>query len=222
MQGISSDIYSRITQAADELYDRDSERLPTVDEVRRAAKTDMNATSAVMREWRRQRIKPAVPAGVMVPAVVQEAFHSALVNAWAEAQKMANETLEAAQKAWEEERAEADQLRAEMSDAFERQGGELEAIQQQLAAEQKARQESTDREGEALNRADALKASNQELEKRLAVAERREQDRTEELQHLRTSHDRLQAELIGLAKLGQGSAKPATVKKAPRKKAPAK
>ncbi|HBZ8233425.1 TPA: DNA-binding protein, partial [Escherichia coli] len=140
-QGIPTETYDRIVQVANELYEQNGrEKMPTVDDVRRAAKADMNTTSAVMREWRKQQTSQAAPVAVPVPAAVQEAFQGALATAWTEAQALANEALSAAQKGWDEERGEADQLRAEMAEAFESQGLELEAVTQQLADEQKAHQ----------------------------------------------------------------------------------
>ena len=62
---ISNEIRNRIIEAANQLYqDNDNQRFPTVDQVRRAAKADMNTTSMVMKEWRLQQT--AAPAAVAV------------------------------------------------------------------------------------------------------------------------------------------------------------
>ena len=51
MNAIPADIRDRILAAAAELYEQGGRSaLPTVDQVRRAARADMNATSVVMRE----------------------------------------------------------------------------------------------------------------------------------------------------------------------------
>src|SRR3546814_17529844 len=50
---IPAEIRERIIAAAVELYEQAGrENLPTVDQVRRVARADMNTTSAVMKAWR--------------------------------------------------------------------------------------------------------------------------------------------------------------------------
>ncbi|MDG2713780.1 DNA-binding protein, partial [Vibrio parahaemolyticus] len=59
---IPTETRDRIMQVAAELYEQSGrEKMPTVDEVRRAARADMNTTSAVMREWRKQQTSQAAP-----------------------------------------------------------------------------------------------------------------------------------------------------------------
>lgn len=127
---IPADIRERILAAADELYQQSGrESLPTVDQVRRAARVDMNAASAVMREWRRQQIaKPALVA-VSVPEVVAQASGQLLAQLWTQAQDLANESLRTAQASWEAERVELEQMRGELAEAFEAQAAELEDSQ---------------------------------------------------------------------------------------------
>lgn len=70
---IPADVRERIIAAAAELYEQAGrENLPTVDAVRRAARADMNTTSAVMREWRRAQTAQAAPVAVTVPEVVTQ------------------------------------------------------------------------------------------------------------------------------------------------------
>ncbi|HHF3175568.1 DNA-binding protein [Vibrio parahaemolyticus] len=134
--GIPSEIRDRIFQVANELYDEaNREKMPTVDQVRRAAKADMNTTSSVMREWRKQQTSQVAPVIVTVPERVQDEFQGAIASAWNIAQEVANEALHAAQKGWDDERAEAKQLRSEMAQAFEVQSVELEAKTNALSQE---------------------------------------------------------------------------------------
>ena len=99
---IPADVRERIIAAAAELYEQAGrENLPTVDAVRRAARADMNTTSAVMREWRRAQTAQAAPVAVTVPEVVTQANTAALAALWQQAQELANESLRAAQAAWE-------------------------------------------------------------------------------------------------------------------------
>ena len=86
MDTINPDARARIIAAADQLYEAGGRAdFPTVDAVRRAAKADMNTTSAVMKEWR--RIQTATPAAVAVaiPDRVQQAQQAALAALWSEA-----------------------------------------------------------------------------------------------------------------------------------------
>lgn len=130
---MSNEIRVRIIDAAERLFDETGrERFPTVDQVRRAARADMNTTSSVMKEWRRQQTAAPVSIAVEVPGRIQEVFQGALAEAWQEAQNMANESLHAAQQSWDAERTEAEDLRREMADAYESQALELESAKEVL------------------------------------------------------------------------------------------
>ena len=133
---IPAEVRERIVAAATELFEQSSRQaMPTVDSVRRAARVDMNAASAVMREWRRAQMAQAAPAAVALPEAVQQAGNAALATIWLQAQELANGSLRNAQLAWEAERRELDAIRQELAEAFERQAGELEAAGAALAAE---------------------------------------------------------------------------------------
>ncbi len=178
---IPADVRERVIQAAQELYEQNGrESMPTVDAVRRLARVDMNAASAVMREWRRAQTAQAAPVAVTVPEVVTQAHGAALVALWQTAQELANESLRVAQAAWEAERAEADHDRQELADAYERQATELEEVR--AAAERSARlhQEQQDTQAQALaavraelvtaaTRAERAEARAQEIEQRAAA-----------------------------------------------------
>lgn len=124
---IAADIRARILAAAEELYaERDYETFPTVDQVRRAARADMNAASVVMREWRRQKTAAAAPTAVTIPDALQQASAQGLAAIWQQAQALANEALDAAKVAWEREREDFETLRTELVEAYEGQGQELE------------------------------------------------------------------------------------------------
>ncbi|HEF0046184.1 TPA: DNA-binding protein, partial [Citrobacter freundii] len=121
------EVRERIIAAAEDIYEQlGRETFPTVDTVRRAAKADMNTTSTVMKDWRRQQTTQAVPVAVTVPEAVVQANASALAQLWAEAQELANESLRAAQSTWEVEREELDVMRKELSNAYEYQASDLE------------------------------------------------------------------------------------------------
>ncbi|MGI1034686.1 DNA-binding protein, partial [Pseudomonas aeruginosa] len=171
---IPADVRERIIAAAADLFEQSGrETMPTVDAVRRAARVDMNAASAVMKEWRRAQTAQAAPVAVAVPESVQQASSAAVATIWQQAQELANESLRSAQAAWETERAEQDAMRQELAEAFERQAGELEALQSRLAsieaAEATARGEATELRGQlaaAQEQAHTAEARAQEIERR--------------------------------------------------------
>ncbi len=133
---IPADVRERITAAAAGLFEQSGRQdMPTVDAVRRAARVDMNAASAVMKEWRRAQTAQAAPVVVTVPDAVQEASAAAVASIWLQAQELANESLRNAQAAWEVERGELDAMRQELAEAFERQAIELDTAVAALAAE---------------------------------------------------------------------------------------
>lgn len=139
MSQIPAEVRERIVAAANELYEElGREAFPTVDTVRRAAKADMNTTSTVMRDWRRQQTAQAAPVAVTVPEAVSQANSVALAAMWQQAQELANESLRAAQVAWETEREELDAMRLELANAYEEQAGEFEALRIEAASEAKA------------------------------------------------------------------------------------
>lgn len=176
---IGSDIRARIIAAAEQLYDANNERFPTVDQVRRAARADMNSTSTVMKEWRRQQTAAPAAVAVAIPERISEAMNTALAAVWTEAQELANESLTAAQQAWETERLEADAMRSELAEAYELQAAELEASQQTLSQTNNELEDVTQRLAE--QGAELAEVTAQRLE-----VERRERGALERLEELRT------------------------------------
>lgn len=148
---IPADVRERIIAAAAELYEQAGrENLPTVDAVRRAARADMNTTSAVMKGWRRAQTVQAAPAAVQVPEAVSAAGGQAVAVLWQQAQELANESLRAAQAGWEGERAELDAMRQELADAYETQAAELDEVKAQATTADQAHQEQTAQAAAAL------------------------------------------------------------------------
>lgn len=150
---IPAEIRERIIAAAVELYEQAGrESLPTVDQVRRAARADMNTTSAVMKEWRRQQTAQAAPVAVTVPEAVSQANTAALAELWQQAQELANESLRAAQAAWETERVDLDTMRAELADAYEAQAAELDQVRAAAEAAEQAHQVQSQQVADELDR----------------------------------------------------------------------
>ncbi len=178
---IPSDVRERITSAAAELFEQSGRQaMPTVDAVRRAARVDMNAASAVMKEWRRAQTAQAAPVAVSVPESVQQASSAAVATIWLQAQELANESLRSAQAAWETERAELDAMRQELAEAFERQAIELDAAGAALATERAAlAQQGQELAGVHKQLADALSRADKAEAEALRSVERMNQAQTE-------------------------------------------
>lgn len=128
---VPSEIRERIVAAAQQLVEQTG-RTPTVDAVRRLARTNMGDTSTVMKEWRRAQSTRAASPAVDVPDALRQAHLIVLAKLWTNAQDLASEALQATQATWERERQEAETLRAEMAAAFEAHTQELAIAQMHL------------------------------------------------------------------------------------------
>ena len=173
---IPADVRERIIAAAIDLYEQAGrERFPTVDAVRRLSRADMNAVSAVMKEWRQAQTTQAAPVAVAVPEAVQQANATAVAALWLNATELANQSLRGAQAGWEKERVELDDMRAELANSYETQAAEFEATKKQLThSEAKTAEQAQElaavrqREAEAINRAERAEARISEIEHRAA------------------------------------------------------
>jgi chromosome segregation ATPase len=177
---IPADIRERIIQAANDLYGQTARQtFPTVDQVRRYARVDMNAASAIMREWRRSQTVQAAPVAVHVPDAVVHANNQALIALWTQAQDLANESLKTAQSAWDAERTELDDMRQELANAYETQAAEFELFKTQadeaaLTHQEAAKLAASDLASvrielaQALTRAERAEAQAGEIERRAA------------------------------------------------------
>lgn len=128
---IPAETKDRIIRTATELK-AELGKLPSVDQVRRAAKVDMNAASQVMREWRQTLLAQSSPVVVAIPEQVQQSATVAIAAIWTKAQELANENLRNAQAVWETERAEFDAIRGELSQAYEVQEEQLTLVKHEL------------------------------------------------------------------------------------------
>lgn len=171
---IPSEVRDRVIAAAVSLFEQAGRaEFPTVDQVRRMARVDMNAASTVMREWRRQQTAQATPVAITIPEAVQASHGQSLAALWLQAQELANENLRAAQATWDTERGETDALRHELATAFESQATELETVQAKLSQAQSTAEAAA---GAHANAVDTLRA---ELVATTARAERAEVRMTE-------------------------------------------
>ena len=129
----STDVRVRIIAAANELYARSGGgKFPSVAAVRHAAQADMNTTSAVMREWRRERQLPPTATTVPIPESVVHQANVALSTIWNGAVELAGEALRNAQANWDEERSQTEQHLQQVVEAFDSQTAELTATRDSL------------------------------------------------------------------------------------------
>jgi colicin import membrane protein len=200
----NKEVQDRIFTAADSLYAQlDHGRFPTVDDVRKLAKVNMNDASSGMKEWRRARTAQPVPAMVRVPDGVQKAGDLALSALWSAALEVANENLRALQGVWGVERAEAETLNRQLADAHESQAGELAAALARVAELERSGQEAVDALTDAQNKLE--EARNAKLvgdrakviaEQRADEIQRRADDLRMELDRAHLDTDRSRAELV--------------------------
>lgn len=144
MEIIEKTISDRIMAAAEELYAQNGRAaFPLVDDVRRAAKANMNEVVRVMKTWRGHKLAQAIPVAVEVPAMIEQVSRTALVALWQAAQEQASSSLRAAQLAWDAERTESDAVNAQTATAYEAKATALEAAQADMVQLQAKAEEAT-------------------------------------------------------------------------------
>lgn len=177
---IPAEARKRILDAAQRLYEAaDRERFPTVADVRREARSDMNTTSVVMREWKRQQTARPAPVAVAVPEAVQQASSEALALVWRAAQEVANASLRGAQQQWEAERQELIESEREVS-------AEVDSLENRLATATEMLDEAHRQRELAVNNSAQLAEQLERL--RAGLAEQRSateqaKARAEEIEH---------------------------------------
>lgn len=193
---INPETRRRIVAAADQLYEQDGRsNYPNVDSVRRTAKVDMNAASAVMRQWRRAQGIKAAPVPLVVPEEIQKAGLAGLEHVWSTAQDLANQNLRTAQAGWELERTENELLCQQLSTAFDTQAqltadlqrSKDDIYEQLTAADQRCAALARDLMEKSALAAD-MTARTMAIEARAEGAEQRASDLKRELEHLHEEH----------------------------------
>jgi colicin import membrane protein len=171
---VGSDVRDRIIEVADSLYEQSGHQsIPTVHQVRQAARADMNAVSIVMREWRMALTARAAPTPVQVPDALAAVHIQGLATLWTQAQELASESLQAAQVKWEEEKAASETIRQQMVSDFATLEAELEQLRADnlaaVQAQQRAAAELASVRAEAalaLTRAERAEAQAGEIDRR--------------------------------------------------------
>ncbi|SDA85265.1 replication region DNA-binding N-term [Pseudomonas sp. NFPP33] len=179
---IPADVRARVIEAANQLFEESGGvRFPVIADVRRLAKTDMNATSAVMREWKRQQTAKPEPVAVSVPEAVQQAAQESAATTWLAAQDLANASLRSAQASWAVERDEMESMRQELAQLYEAQARELEEAQQALGVAIRAKEEAERNAAELAERLNTQQSRADQAEARAKEIEHRAADLKEEL-----------------------------------------
>ncbi len=188
---IPADVRARVIEAANQLFEESGGvRFPVIADVRRLAKTDMNATSAVMREWKRQQTAKPEPVAVSVPEAVQQAAQESAATTWLAAQDLANASLRSAQASWAVERDEMESMRQELAQLYEAQARELEEAQQALGVAIRAKEEAERNASELAERLNTQQSRADQAEARAKEIEHRAADLKEELAR---AHDETKA-----------------------------
>lgn len=200
---IPADIRSRIIEAAQALYEQSGKEVfPTVADVRRRAKADMNTTTVVMREWKRQLTARPAPVAVVVPDQVQHAMTEALASVWGTATEISNASLRAAEAAWDTERQELLASERDLGQEIERLEGEQEQarlsaraaldrsenLERLLAASQAEANQNAQRAAQAEARAGELASRVDDLKDELRLSHNETAAVRLELSEARTLH----------------------------------
>lgn len=158
-----TEIRDRVISAANDLYLQSNyEKIPTVDQVRRESRVDMNAASCVMKEWRDSLTLKSRHTEIAIPEALQQMMNTTVAPIWQYATELAHQSLHKAQAEWEAERQRDEAIRIELSDTCDLQTEELESVKSQLDI---SRQEHS----EAILSVEALRANEQALSEKIAV-----------------------------------------------------
>ena len=178
---IPADVRERVIAAAADLFEQSGRQtMPTVDAVRRAARVDMNAASAVMKEWRRAQTAQAAPVAVAVPESVQQASSAAVATIWQQAQELADVRQQLAEAVSRADKADAriaeiEHRAADLRAELVKVQAKAEAIEQTHAEQRKQAATEAHRAAERLTKAqgerdDATKTAAEARERAAGLA----------------------------------------------------
>ena len=178
----------KVTQAAvnaacDELMQ--AGKNVTVNAVINITGGSFSTVGTMVKAWKEEQAAQVAPV-IEMPETVTQAMQKATTEIWGAASTLAGETVERVRKEAGEAIAKAKEELAEYTGEVSRLENELEQAHKQAAEKEKAL-------SEALAQASDLKTQNAALETRLS-------DRDSELERLRADYEKLQTELIEIAK----------------------
>ena len=199
---VSQEIQARIIEVAEQLHAENSDKFPTVAEVRALSKADMNSVSIVMKKWRQSKLMPVQKIEEDAPLEIIELSKQLSSKIWSEAKQQADSKLRDAETKFNEERAETDEIRNQLASECDRLNTELEQITELKDDAVKAQNDAETALNEALQQIEQLKselqqseqsklveiAKNKELEQHITTLKSQLNERDADLKALKSEH----------------------------------
>ena len=199
---VSQEIQARIIEVAEQLHAENSDKFPTVAEVRSASKADMNSVSIVMKNWRQSKLMPVQKIEEDAPLEIIELSKQLSSKIWSEAKQQADSKLRDAETKFNEERAETDEIRNQLASECDRLNTELEQITELKDDAVKAQNDAETALNEALQQIEQLKcelqqseqsklveiAKNKELEQHISTLKSQLNEHDADLKALKSEH----------------------------------
>ena len=169
---VSQEIQARIIEVAEQLHAENSDKFPTVAEVRALSKADMNSVSIVMKNWRQSKLMPVQKIEEDAPLEIIELSKQLSSKIWSEAKQQADSKLRDAETKFNEERAETDEIRNQLASECDRLNIELEQITELKDDAVKAQNDAETALNEALQQIEQLKSELQQSQQELQQSEK--------------------------------------------------
>ena len=199
---VSQEIQARIIEVAEQLHSENSDKFPTVAEVRALSKADMNSVSIVMKQWRQSKLMPVKHIEEDAPLEIIELSKQLSSKIWSEAKQQADSKLRDAETKFNEERAETDEIRNQLASECDRLNTELEQITELKDDAVKAQNDAETALNEALQQIEQLKselqqseqsklveiAKNKELEQHISTLKSQLNEHDADLKALKSEH----------------------------------
>ena len=199
---VSQEIQARIIEVAEQLHAENSDKFPTVAEVRALSKADMNSVSIVMKQWRQSKLMPVQKIEEDAPLEIIELSKQLSSKIWSEAKQQADSKLRDAETKFNEERAETDEIRNQLASECDRLNTELEQITELKDDAVKAQNDAETALNEALQQIEQLKcelqqseqsklveiAKNKELEQHISTLKSQLNEHDADLKALKSEH----------------------------------
>ncbi len=199
---VSQEIQARIIEVAEQLHAENSDKFPTVAQVRALSKADMNSVSIVMKQWRQSKLMPVKHIEETAPSELLELSNQLTSKIWSEAKQQADSKLRDAETKFNEERAETDEIRNQLASECDRLNTELEQITELKDDAVKAQNDAETALNEALQQIEQLKcelqqseqsklveiAKNKELEQHISTLKSQLNEHDADLKALKSEH----------------------------------
>lgn len=188
---LNQEIKERIFAAADELHAASPNgEFPNVEAVRQLSRAGMNNVVEAMKEWRAKQRKQVQAVREPLPAELHGVLQTAGQSLWETAQRLANESLEAARAAFEAEKTDLTELLAQQAAAFEAQTGELEAAQARIVELEAQAAAAIEQQQKQADELAELRTQHEDSQRRATLAEQKAQETEHRAAELRAELDR--------------------------------